>query len=198
MLFNSNNGAKIEYIIAGLGNPGLQYAATRHNTGFRAIDYIAAKCNTKIDKLKHKALTGRCVIGDKGVLLLKPQTFMNLSGEAVADAAKFYKIPVQNVIIIFDDCSLPVGSHRLRLKGSAGGHNGIKSIIESLGSDGFPRYKVGIGEKPYPDMDLADYVLGNITDDDEKTMAEGFADLLPSLELLMGGQPERAMSRYNK
>lgn len=197
MLFGASS-QKIEYIIAGLGNPGLQYAATRHNVGFMAVDSIAKHYDAKLDKLKHKALTGRCVINGRGVLLLKPQTFMNLSGEAIADVARFYKVPPQNIIVIFDDCSLPIGSHRMRLKGSAGGHNGIKSIISCLGTDAFPRFKVGIGEKPYHDMDLADYVLGNIPLPDSDKIAEGFEDLPPAIELFISGNSEKAMSRYNK
>ncbi len=197
MLFGSST-QKIEYIIAGLGNPGLQYAATRHNVGFAAVDSLAVHYGAKVDRLKHKALTGRCDINGRGVLLLKPQTFMNLSGEAVADAAKFYKVSSQNIIVIFDDCSLPVGSHRMRLKGSAGGHNGIKSIITCLGTDVFARFKIGIGEKAHPDMDLADHVLGNIPCDEKDIIAKGFDDLPPAIELLLSGDAQKAMSRYNK
>lgn len=196
MLFASSQ--KVEYIIVGLGNPGLQYAATRHNVGFNALDSIAGHYGAKVDRLKHKALVGRCVISGKGILLMKPQTFMNLSGEAVTDAAKFYKVPPRNIIVIFDDCSLPVGSHRMRLKGSAGGHNGIKSIIACLGTDAFPRFKIGIGEKPHPDMDLADHVLGNMPQSDADTVRDGFADLPQAIELFVSGDSERAMSRYNK
>ena len=149
-----------EYIIAGLGNPGSKYEMTRHNAGFLAIDLFAIEKEINIKRLKFHSLVGEVKIGEKKCLLMKPQTFMNNSGEAIAEAAKFYKIPPEKIIIISDDVSLDVGTIRIRRKGSAGGHNGLKSIISLLGSEDFPRIKIGVGKKPAPEYDLVDWVLG--------------------------------------
>ena len=153
------------YIIVGLGNPTSKYDKTRHNVGFDTIDALADKYSINVNNAKHKALCGQGIIDGEKVLLMKPQTFMNLSGEAVKQAAAFYKVPAENIIVIFDDVSLDVGKMRIRLKGSAGGHNGIKSIIAHMG-DSFPRVKMGVGEKPHPEYDLADWVLSHFSKDD--------------------------------
>ncbi len=195
MIFSSGS---IEYLLVGLGNPGSEYDHTRHNVGFRALDYVAGAIGTDVKRLKHMALTGKGSIASHSVLLMKPQTYMNRSGQAVQDAARFYKIPPQNVIIISDDISLPVGSMRIRYSGSAGGHNGLKSIQEHLGSDGYTRIKLGVGGKAHADMDLADHVLGKISSGEFAAISENFAPMLSALELIVSGEREKAMSRYNR
>ncbi len=195
MLFGSSS---VQYLIVGLGNPGKEYEMTRHNVGFRALDYIAGATNTEVRRLKHMALTGKGNIGSNGVLLMKPQTYMNKSGESVADAARFYKVPPSNVIILSDDTSLTVGSMRIRANGSAGGHNGLKSIQEHLGTDAYVRIKLGVGAKAHADMDLGDHVLGKISSADFKLISENFSSLIPALELIMAGDFDKAMARYNR
>ena len=188
----------VSVIIAGLGNPGAQYAKTRHNVGFVAIDYIAAKLGVKIDRAKFHALVAEAKIGDVRVLLMKPETFMNNSGVAVGEAANFYKIPPERVIVLHDEISFDAGLFRIRRKGSAGGHNGLKSIIEHLGSDGFPRIKIGVGQKPSPDYDLADWVLGKFPKDSEAAIAERLDDIKSATELMIRGEIDLAMNRYSK
>ena len=195
MLFKTSQGA--DYMIVGLGNPGSKYDNTRHNIGFACVDYICDKTGVKLDKAKFKALYGTWKYKDKKIIILKPQTFMNLSGEAVGAAARFYKIPPENVIIIYDDVSMAVGKMRIRLKGSAGGHNGIKSIIAHIG-DSFPRVKMGVGEKPHPEYDLADWVLGKFTDSDRKTLSEKFDIAFQAVLLIMDGRSDKAMNLYNR
>ena len=195
MLFGSSN---VQYLIVGLGNPGKEYEMTRHNVGFRALDYIAGAINADVQRLKHMALTGKGTVGQNGVLLMKPQTYMNRSGQAVADAARFYKVPPSNVIIISDDISLTVGSMRIRANGSAGGHNGLKSIQEHLGTDGYVRIKLGVGGKAYADMDLGDHVLGKMSASDFKLISENFASLIPAIGLIMAGETDKAMARFNR
>ena len=195
MLFGSSN---VQYLIVGLGNPGKEYEMTRHNVGFRALDYIAGAINTDVQRLKHMALTGKGMIGSNGVLLMKPQTYMNKSGQAVADAARFYKVPPSNVIIISDDISLTVGSMRIRANGSAGGHNGLKSIQEYLGTDEYVRIKLGVGAKAHADMDLGDHVLGKMSAPDFKLISENFASIIPAIELIIAGEIDKAMARYNR
>lgn len=187
----------VKWIIAGLGNPGDKYFKTRHNAGFLAIDYISQKLQVNINKLKFKALCGDAVIGDNRVLLLKPQTFMNLSGEAIQEAAAFYKIPSERILIIFDDTSLPVGKLRIRPSGSDGGHNGIKSIILNLNKNTFPRIKIGIGQKPHPDYDLADYVIGEFSKDEQKIIFDCFESVYKSCELIVEGKIQQAMNQFN-
>lgn len=187
----------ITHIIAGLGNPGDKYTGTRHNIGFVAIDALADKLGVKIDRARFKALVGEAELGGKRVLLMKPQTFMNLSGEAVREASDFYKIPHENIIIIYDDVSLPVGKLRVRVKGSAGGHNGIKSIIEHLGGDDFPRIKIGVGQKPFPEFDLADWVLGKIPDGDRDNMKKAINEAVECPEYIIKGEAQKAMGLYN-
>ncbi len=184
-------------MIVGLGNPGTKYDNTRHNIGFCALDYIAKQENIKIQKSKFFALYNTIEIhGEKGILL-KPQTYMNLSGKSVSDAAKFYKIPVENIIIIYDDVSLDVGKLRVRTKGSAGGHNGIKSIISHMG-DVFPRLKVGVGQKPHPDYDLADWVLSEFSSKEKETLNELYKDIWDCIKLFIKGDRDKAMNKYSK
>ncbi len=185
------------YIIAGLGNPGPDYEKTRHNIGFLTANAIAADLGVKIDRLKFRSLTATAVIAGEKCLLMKPQTFMNNSGEAIGEAARFFKVPPENVIVISDDISLPPGTIRIRRKGSAGGHNGLKSIIAHLGSDNFPRVKVGVGERKNLDSDLADYVLGTFSKEDAKVMNEAILDAVDAVELIVSGKTDEAMNRYN-
>lgn len=185
-----------EFIIAGLGNPGEQYANTRHNIGFMALDYISGRADISVKSLKHMALTGKGVIGGKGVLLMKPQTYMNNSGEAIADAARFYKIPPEKIIVIFDDISLEPGRLRIRRKGSSGGQNGVKSIIEHIGEN-FPRIKIGIGDRANKEYDLADYVLSKLTPDEKNVLTSGFDKVYSAVELILNGEIDKAMSVYN-
>ena len=187
----------VEYLIVGLGNPGEKYQNTRHNAGFLTIEYIAQKCGVKIDRLKFKALTADAVLAGKRVLLLKPQTFMNLSGQSVQEAMAFYKIPPEKVIIIFDDISLAPGKLRIRKKGSDGGHNGIKNIIYLGGSDAFPRIKMGVGAKPRPEWDLADWVLSEFSKDEQKQLFEAIEHAYLSAELMVQNKTEEAMNKYN-
>ncbi|MBO5359961.1 MAG: aminoacyl-tRNA hydrolase [Clostridia bacterium] len=186
-----------EYLIVGLGNPGRQYETTRHNAGWLCMDLLSDKLKVKINKIKFKSTVGEADIGGHRCLLMKPQTFMNLSGEAVGEACKFYKIPPENVIVIFDDISLPCGSLRIRRKGSAGGHNGIKSIIQHLGSDNFPRIKLGVGDKPHADFDLADYVLSNFSKDEIPLMKQAMEKACSALDYLTDGKIDEAMSRFS-
>lgn len=188
--------SNLDYMIVGLGNPGKKYEGTRHNAGFDALDFIAEKWGISVTRSKFDALTGTGTVSGKKVLLLKPQTFMNLSGEAVRKAVDFYKVPAENVIVIFDDISLAPGKLRIRKTGSAGGHNGIKSIIANIGQD-FPRVKVGVGEKPHPEYDLADWVLGHFTQDDKKAITARYDDICGALQLIMEEKADLAMSRYN-
>ena len=184
-------------IVAGLGNPEPKYTFTRHNAGFLAIDYAAPRLDADIKKAKYHSLVGEAVIGGERVLLMKPQTYMNRSGLAIREAADFYKLPPERVFVLCDDVSLPVGVVRIRAKGSAGGHNGLKSIIEELGSDAFPRIKLGVGEKPSPEWDLADWVLGTLDEDERKLMVNAFARAYDALPLLLRGDFSAAQSKYN-
>ncbi|MEG2499769.1 MAG: aminoacyl-tRNA hydrolase [Oscillospiraceae bacterium] len=194
MLFNTKSN--IDYIIVGLGTPGKKYEGTRHNIGFCAIDYCAEKWNVKINKVKFDALYGTGTIGGKKLLLLKPQTFMNLSGEAVHKASDFYKLTSAELIVLFDDISLAPGRIRIRRTGSAGGHNGIKSIIQHMGQD-FMRVKIGVGEKPTPEFDLADWVLSRFTTGESKEISARYDDIRAALELMIQGQSEDAMNKYS-
>lgn len=184
------------YLIAGLGNPTREYDKTRHNVGFSVIDVLADRYRIDVSEKKHKALCGRGVIEGQKVLLVKPQTFMNLSGESLRAAADYYKIEPQDMIVIYDDISLDPGQLRIRLKGSAGGHNGIKNIIAQLGTQEFPRIKVGVGAKP-PRMDLADYVLSRFSAEEQKRMDEAFREAAEAAVSMMTDGAERAMNHYN-
>ena len=176
----------IEWIVVGLGNPGAKSDNTRHNAGFRALEGYCARSGQKIDRMKFKALAGEGMLGGKRVLFLKPQTFMNLSGEAVRDAASFYKIPPERVIVLSDDVSLDVGTLRVRPKGSAGGQNGLKNIIYHLGSEDFPRVKIGVGKKPRPDYDLAAWVLGRFPEEDQKAIDKACEDAVSAAACASG------------
>ena len=190
--------APITHIIAGLGNIGKEYEATRHNAGFMAIDALAAKVGVKIDRVKFHALVAECEIVGKRVLLMKPTTFMNNSGVAIGEAAQFYKIPPENVIVLHDEISFDVGVFRIRRKGSAGGHNGLKSIIAHLGADTFPRIKIGVGKKPSPDYDLVDFVLGKFSKQDLESLSLEYPSVCASCELMLDGKIEEAMNKYSK
>ena len=184
-------------MIVGLGNPGSQYEKTRHNVGFRVIDMIAEKLRTKVDRLKFKALTRQVDCNGQKILLVQPQTFMNLSGAAVSALATYYKIKPERILVIFDDISLPVGKIRIRKDGSAGGHNGIKSIIQSLGTDQFPRVKVGVGAKPHPDYDLADWVLSKFSAQEEKNLQPALENAAEAALLVLEQGVEKAASAFN-
>ena len=186
-----------DWLIVGLGNPGENYARTRHNIGFRAVDCLAGQLGAKIDRAKFRGLYGQANFKGLKLILLKPQTFMNNSGLSVMDAARFYKLPAERVIVLFDDISLDVGRLRVRAEGSAGGHNGIKSIIGGLNSQSFPRVKIGVGAKPHPDYALADWVLSSFTKDEEKLLAPVIEDAASAaLELIENGV-QAAASKYN-
>lgn len=192
-----NNSAKPEYIIVGLGNPGVQYENTRHNAGFTAVSALEKKYNFSVNYHKFKALTGNAVIGGKSCLVMKPETYMNLSGDAVQAAMDFYKIPIEKIIVIFDDISLDVGQMRIRRKGSSGGHNGIKSIIAQCDSEDFPRIKIGVGKKPHPDYNLADWVLSRFTDGELKTLNEVNVKVCQAAELMVQDKISEAMNLFN-
>lgn len=186
-----------EFIIAGLGNPGKKYDGTRHNAGFIFADMLADKYGVSINKIQFKAVTATLDLGGHKCLLMKPQTFMNLSGESVRQAAQFYKIPPEKIIIVFDDISLPCGKLRIRRKGSDGGHNGMKNIIYQMSSDKFPRIKLGVGEKPHPEYDLADWVLSSFKKDELKALLEACEKACDAAELMVGGDTDKAMSNFN-
>ena len=188
----------VGYMVVGLGNIGKQYEHTRHNAGFLAIDYIAEKYGAKIDRVKFHATVGEANIGGERVLLMKPSTLMNNSGVAVAEAASFYKISPERIIILHDEISFDPGVLRIRRKGSAGGHNGLKSIIAHLGSEDFPRVKIGIGKKPSPDYDLANWVLGKFPEGDLKSLASRYGDIADAVELMIKGKIDEAMNKYSK
>lgn len=190
-------GSSVDYIIAGLGNPGSQYDLTRHNAGFMAVDKIAEEYKVKVDRIKFKSLCNTFEMKGKKVLLMKPQTFMNLSGQSITEAMNFYKVPIENVIILCDDISLEPSKLRIRRKGSDGGHNGLKNIIYLSGKDTFPRIRIGVGQKPHPDYDLADWVLSRFTQNEQKLMAEGVEKAMRSCELMVQGNIDQAMNRYN-
>ena len=201
MFFKKNASApsgKIEYIVAGLGNPGTKYEGTRHNVGFTFVDTLAEKHGLKVNKLKFKSLYADAVINGHRVLVMKPQTFMNESGQAIREAASFYKIPPQNIIIVFDDISLEPGRLRIRKSGSDGGHNGIKSIIYSLSSDSFPRVNIGVGAKPHPDYDLAAWVLSGFGKEDAQKVSTAIDNAVSALSLMLDGKTDEAMNLYNK
>lgn len=187
----------VTHIVAALGNPGQKYLTTRHNAGFMAVDYLCQKYGVRVDKLKFKSLCGELRTGGSRALLLKPQTFMNLSGEAVREAAAFYKIPPERIIVIFDDVSLPPGSLRIRRKGSDGGHNGVKSITQHLGTQDFPRIKLGVGDRPRPEYDLADWVLSEFTAKERESLFLAFGRCCDALLLMLADKTDEAMNRYN-
>ena len=187
----------MDYIVVGLGNPGREYENTRHNCGFDAIDKIADKYGCDMKKLRFKSLTGECRIAGAKCLLMKPSTFMNLSGQAVVQAMNFYKVEPEQVIVIFDDISLDVGKMRIRQKGSDGGHNGMKNIIYLCGSDKFPRVKLGVGKKPHPEYDLKDWVLGKFSQSDRKLIEEVLENAVEAVELMVADRTSDAMQKFN-
>ena len=189
--------SSVEYLVVGLGNPDKKYENTRHNAGWLAVDYIADKYNCNVNKIKYKSFIGECTIGGAKVMLMKPTTYMNNSGQAVVEAMNFYKIPAENVVLLFDDISLDVGKMRIRRKGSDGGQNGVKNIIYLSGKDTFPRIKVGIGKKPHPEYDLAKWVLSKFNGEEVKLidkMAENCCEAVP---LIINGEVDKAMNRFN-
>ena len=185
------------YLIAGLGNPTREYEKTRHNVGFETIDILADKAGTTVTEKKHKALYGKGYIGGQKVILAKPQTYMNLSGESIREIADFYKIEPENIIILCDDINLSEGQLRIRLKGSAGGHNGLKNIISHLGTQEFPRIRIGVGEKPRG-MDLADYVLGRFPKEQQAVMEEAYRDAADAACMMIEEGADAAMNHYNR
>ncbi|OUP86569.1 aminoacyl-tRNA hydrolase [Lachnoclostridium sp. An169] len=186
------------FIIAGLGNPTKEYEGTRHNVGFEVIDRIAEKYNISVDTKKHRALLGKGIISGRKVILAKPQTYMNLSGESIRSLIDYYKADEEHeLLVIYDDISLDVGQLRIRAKGSAGGHNGIKNIIACLGTQVFPRIKIGVGEKPRG-YDLADYVLGHFSKAEQEKMEEGYREAVQAAEMIVSGELEAAMNEYNR
>ena len=195
-MFFKKTGA-VSWLIVFLGNPGPRYEMTRHNAGFMAADAMAKEKNLSINKARFKALTATCEIGGESVLLMKPQTFMNLSGEAVSQAARFYKIPPEHVIVVSDEISLPIGKLRIRTKGSAGGHNGLKDIIAKLGTDAFPRVRIGVGAPPHPDYDMADWVLSTFKNQDAEDMLAAAARAAEAVQCYITQGADRAMNRFN-
>ena len=196
-MFFHRSGGGISWLLVGLGNPGNQYAATRHNMGFMALDRLADREGFRFNKLRFRAWTGQWKVGGQQVLVMKPQTYMNLSGESVGEAARFYKVPADHVLVISDDVSLPVGKLRIRKSGSAGGHNGLKNIIQHLGTDAFPRIKVGVGMPEHPDHEMIDWVIGKPTGQEAKTLREALDRAAEAALYLVENGPEKAMNRYN-
>ena len=188
---------RVEYLIAGLGNPDRKYENTRHNAGFLAVDALIARFGVTDERLKFQAMTGRTSIAGHGCLLMKPTTYMNLSGRAVTEAMRFYHLPPERVIVLFDDISLDVGRMRIRRKGSDGGHNGMKNIIYLSGSDQFPRVKIGVGKKPHPDYDLADWVLSAFRPEEREALREALEHCAAAVELMVDGKTDEAMNRFN-
>ncbi len=195
---SSSQNLPVTHIIAGLGNIGKQYERTRHNAGFLAIDFIAERLGVKIDRVKFHATVCEVNFGGARVLLMKPTTLMNNSGVAIGEAASFYKIPPENIIVLHDEISFDAGVIRIRRKGSAGGHNGLKSIISHLSSEDFPRVKIGVGKKPSPDCDLVNWVLGNLPASELEKMTERFPDIHSACEEMIRGRIEDAMNKYSR
>ena len=196
MFFKRKTGA-VEFMIVGLGNPGEQYQNTRHNAGFMALDATAKALDIRVERARFHAYCGEGVCAGRHVLLMKPQTYMNNSGEAVCEAMRFYKLSPEQVLLLFDDVSLPVGGMRVRRSGSAGGQNGVKSILQLSGSDTFPRVKLGIGAKPHPDCNLADWVLSRFSEKELSVMGETAEKAAAAAELIVSGNIEEAMNRYS-
>ena len=196
-MFSFKRPGPVQWLVVGLGNPGPKYEWTRHNVGFLVIDQLADRADIPVQKLKFQALTNTALIGGQSVLLMKPTTYMNLSGQAVGQAARFYKIPPERVLVISDDVALPQGKLRIRRSGSAGGHNGLKDIIAHLGGDQFPRVKVGVGGKPHPDSDMADWVLSTFTKADRKAMEEAIDRAADAVTCLLEQGVDKAMAKFN-
>ncbi|MBR2407065.1 MAG: aminoacyl-tRNA hydrolase [Clostridia bacterium] len=188
----------VDFLLVGLGNPGKKYEGTRHNAGFMVLEALAELGGTRINRSKFKALCGEAVIGGKKVLLMMPQTFMNNSGEAVREALSFYKLPPERCLVVCDDITLPVGTVRLRRKGSDGGQRGMRSIITLCGSEQFPRIKVGVGQKPHPDYDLAAWVLSRFPENEKAPLREAVSNAVEAAQLIVQGEMDIAMNRYSK
>ena len=197
MFFKRSGGSGIQWLVVGLGNPGVKYESTRHNMGFLVVDKLAQNEKLKFNKLRFKAWTATWEVSGEKVLLMKPQTYMNLSGEAVGQAARFYKIPADHVLVISDDIALPAGKLRIRAGGSAGGHNGLKNIIQHLGTDRFPRIKVGVGSPQQAEHDIADWVTGKPMGEDQKVIIEALDKAVAAIPVLIGQGVDRAMNRFN-
>lgn len=197
MFFRKSAKSSVDYVIAGLGNPGLKYSNTRHNAGFMAIDKLAEEYNIEVSKSKHQALCGSGNIGESKVMLIKPQTFMNLSGNSVREVLNFYKLSADRLIVICDDISLDVGKMRIRKKGSDGGQKGMRSIIEQLGTQDFVRIKIGVGKKPNPDYDLAAWVLSTFKPDEKPLLQTAVESAASSAALIIDGKIDAAMNKYN-
>ena len=188
----------VSWLIVGLGNPGDKYDGTRHNAGFLAVDALADQGRFAVTRMKFKALTAQAEVGGRGALVMKPATYMNLSGEAARPAMDFYKLPPDRILVVSDDIDLAVGRLRIRTKGSAGGHNGLKSIIQHMGTDQFPRLKIGIGSKPHPDYDLADWVLGKFSPEDRKLVDAAVKRAADAVECIMTEGLMKGMSKFNE
>jgi len=195
MFFKKSGG--VDWLLVCLGNPGDQYENTRHNVGFMVADEIADRANVPIQKLKYKALTNTVTLRGQKVLVMKPITYMNLSGEAVRQAVDFYKVPADHVLVVSDDTALAVGRLRIRKGGSAGGHNGLKNIIQHLGTDQFPRVRLGVGEKPHPDYDLADWVLGKFQGEDKKAIDASVKKAADAIECILSQGLDKGMNKFN-
>ena len=195
MLFKKPGG--VNWLIVFLGNPGVKYEGTRHNAGFMTADVMAKNKGVAINRLRFKALTAQCTIGAESVLLMKPQTYMNLSGEAVEEAVRYYKIEPAHVLVVSDEMALPPGRIRIRTKGSAGGHNGLKNIIAHLGTEEFPRIRLGVGEPPHPDYDVKDWVLSTFKNQDAEDMARAAEHAAAAAECYITEGPEKAMNKFN-
>ena len=196
-MFYKKDAGGVSWLLVCLGNPGDKYEGTRHNVGFMVADEVAERQGAPIQRLRFKALTNILTIAGEKVLVMEPITYMNLSGEAVRPAADFYKIPPDHVLVVSDDTALPVGRLRIRTKGSAGGHNGLKSIIQHLGTDQFPRLRVGVGEKPHLDYDMADWVLGKFTGEDKKTITAAVKRAADAIECILDEGIDRGMGKFN-
>lgn len=196
-MFFHRSGGGISWLLVGLGNPGTQYAATRHNMGFMALDRLADREGFRFNKLRFRAWTTEWMVNGEKVLVMKPQTYMNLSGESVGEAARFYKVPADHVLVISDDVSLPVGKLRIRKSGSAGGHNGLKNIIQHLGTDAFPRIKVGVGMPDHPDHEMIDWVIGKPQGEEAKTLRAALDRAADAALSVIDEGPDRAMNRFN-
>ena len=197
MFFNRNNSGGVSWILVGLGNPGARYESTRHNMGFLALDRLAEREKLRFNKLRFKAWTAEWKLGEDKVLVMKPQTYMNLSGESVGAAARFYKIPADHILVVSDDISLPVGKLRLRSAGSAGGHNGLKNIIQHLGTDRFPRIKVGVGSPQQAGYDVVDWVIGMPTGEDQNVLLDALDRAAQAIPAVITQGMDRAMNQFN-
>lgn len=197
-MFFGRKNEPVSWLVVFLGNPGDKYDNTRHNAGFRAADVLEKKTGERLKKIKYQSLLADLELGGQRILAMKPQTYMNLSGEAVAEAARFYKIPADHILVVCDDISLKPGVIRLRKKGSAGGHNGLKSIIQQLGTDQFPRIKMGVGAKPHPDYDLAAWVLGKFPAEDAKLMDDAAVRAVNAAEMILKDGFDKAQNQFSK